>query len=253
MRIGLAQIRSVTGEVEANVAHHIRVAKAAVTAGAELVVFPELSLTNYEPEVATALPLGLDDERLRPLRDLAEETSVRLAVGAPVSTTALPAIAMIILDPERDPTVIGKGYLHEDERQWFSEWAGSSVWEGRIRVGMAICYEISVDEHLATLQAAGPDLYLASVAKTPKGMEAARRSLSDNAKRLGVPGLLVNSVGSCEGVLAGGGSCICAPDGTTVAALGPSAEGVLVFDTESGRTYTVGLWSEDDAFPSVTG
>ncbi len=50
----------------------------------------------------------------------------------------------------------------------------------------------------------GATLYVASVAKTPEGVANARATLSRTARQYRVPALMVNSVGTCEGKLAGG-------------------------------------------------
>jgi predicted amidohydrolase len=60
MRVALAQMAPTLGNVESNLRTHLKIARAARRAGADLVVFPELSLTGYllqdlVPEVA--LPL----------------------------------------------------------------------------------------------------------------------------------------------------------------------------------------------------
>lgn len=53
--LGLAQIGSVSGDVEANLARHLAVSDAAARAGVELLTFPELSLTGYEPTLVAEL------------------------------------------------------------------------------------------------------------------------------------------------------------------------------------------------------
>ena len=50
--IAAAQSTSIAGEIAGNVAHHLRFGTIAAEHGAQLLVFPELSLTGYEPSVA---------------------------------------------------------------------------------------------------------------------------------------------------------------------------------------------------------
>jgi predicted amidohydrolase len=50
--IAAAQLTSIAGEIESNVANHPRFGTIAAEHGARLVVFPELSLTGYEPGIA---------------------------------------------------------------------------------------------------------------------------------------------------------------------------------------------------------
>jgi predicted amidohydrolase len=70
MRIALAQIAPTLGNVEANLGLHGKAAAKARAAGADLIVFPELSLTGYVlkdlvPEVALSLKHSPEVQELR--------------------------------------------------------------------------------------------------------------------------------------------------------------------------------------------
>src|SRR5213594_3040238 len=66
LRIALAQVEPVLGDLAANVRMHLRWAKEAAQRGSDLVLFPELSLTGYL------------------LQDLVSEVSVRLDSPSPI-------------------------------------------------------------------------------------------------------------------------------------------------------------------------
>jgi predicted amidohydrolase len=70
MRIAAAQIECRPGDIEANLALHLEAIEAARAGGAELVVFPELSLTDYlsDPD-ASALARSQDAQELRRLAE----------------------------------------------------------------------------------------------------------------------------------------------------------------------------------------
>ena len=55
MKIALVQARPVKGDIEANIAAHKRLIGLAVLNGADMIIFPELSITGYEPELANEL------------------------------------------------------------------------------------------------------------------------------------------------------------------------------------------------------
>lgn len=72
-RIALAQISSVLGDVERNVARHIEWTERAIERGADAIVFPELSLTGYTLrdlnfEIAVGGESGWKKHRLRCVR-----------------------------------------------------------------------------------------------------------------------------------------------------------------------------------------
>ena len=50
LRIALAQMNSTVGDLEGNVAKILHSVRKARTAGADIVVFPELAITGYPPE-----------------------------------------------------------------------------------------------------------------------------------------------------------------------------------------------------------
>ena len=50
MKICVAQTRPIKGDIQSNIDHHKRLIDLAVSNGADTVIFPELSLTGYEPE-----------------------------------------------------------------------------------------------------------------------------------------------------------------------------------------------------------
>ena len=242
MKVALAQVRSETGAVERNVGRHLAALHQLDPGEADLVVFPELSLSNYDPDVAAASAVGPDDDRVAPLRRFADEAGVAVAVGAPLASEGKPQIALLVFVPGRAPVVVGKRHLHGDEVPFFSPAdAGPSVLALAVPVGVAICYEVSVAAHADALVEAGAAVYLASVAKTPGGVAAARAALSATATRHGVPALMVNSVGTCEGKRSGGGSLVLDRAGRLVGQLGDAEEAFLVYDTEDGTTSAASI------------
>ena len=85
----------------------------------------------------------------------------------------------------------------------------------------------------APVLAGGATLYLASVAKTPNGVAEPCVTLCGTARKHGVPAVMVNSVGTCEGRTAGGCSMAIDPSGRLLVQLGDSDEGLLIYDTEA--------------------
>jgi hypothetical protein len=105
--IAAAQTIPIRGDVDANVERHLRLVHIAAAERAQVLVFPELSLTGYELDLAADLAFSPRDLRLTPLVEAAAASSVTLIVGAPVRmgsrwrcapTRAVPPI------PRRQPT-----------------------------------------------------------------------------------------------------------------------------------------------------
>lgn len=240
MRIALAQVGAIPGDIEGNVPIHEALARLAGTHGADLVVFPELSLTGYEPLRAAELATGPGDVRLRPLQRFCDLGDVAIGVGLPVGSEVGVHIAMLLLRPHRPVVTILKHYLHADEEPYFRPGDGSvPVAFGATRVAFAICYELSVPRHARRAAEAGAGLYLASVAKVADGAERAHASLAGIARRYRMPVLMVNAVGPCDGKMAGGRSATWASDGSLLGELGAADEGLLLFDTLTLATSVV--------------
>src|SRR4051812_44734227 len=98
--IAVAQTCPVMGDVQANLDEHLSLARLAATEGAEVVVFPELSLTGYELALAHALAFSEGDPRLASLLDLAASQGTTLVVGAPVRVGSFFHIGAFILFPD---------------------------------------------------------------------------------------------------------------------------------------------------------
>src|SRR5688572_25585537 len=79
LRVAVAQIEPVLGDLKANVSLHAEWTRRALRRGADLVVFPELSLTGYllqDLVAEVALPLADIPTRLRPLLGLSRRIAI---------------------------------------------------------------------------------------------------------------------------------------------------------------------------------
>lgn len=246
MKIALAQIASVDADIEANIAHHLAALRHLHAGDADLVIFPELSLTNYAPAIAGAAAIAPDDPRLAPLDDAAGALNASICVGAPLETGGKPSISAILIAPGQPRRVVHKAFLHDDEIPLFAPGVERASLLAP-RVALAICYDISVDAHIEQAAAEGMEIYLASVAKTVAGIAAARERLRLKAREYGVPVLVVNSVGSCEGKQAGGGSMAIGGDGSLIGMLDDREQALLIYDSAQGLTRRLRL---DDLPPA---
>ena len=240
MKIGLAQIKSVKGDISHNLEHHLALLNQLSPGDADLVLFPELSLTNYDPDIAASVALHPDDVRLKPLQAFADKAATAIGVGVPTRTQEKPRISTIVFWPGAPKTVIHKSYLHADEVPYFAaKQAPATVLEVGKRVAIAICYEISVDDHYASAAHQGMEVLLATVAKTAGGMDQARQRLSAKARQFNIPILVANSVGTCEGKVAGGNSMVIRADGTVACALNSDEEAMLLYDVKEERGWAL--------------
>lgn len=234
MNICLAQIQPITGDIAQNIKRHQQFVDKAIAHHADLILFPELSLTGYEPTLAQELALAPDDARLAVFQAQAEAGGITICVGVPTRGEPLPGISLLIFRPQQPRSLYTKQFLHADELPFFT--AGPAT-VGRIglqnEAALAICYEISVPEHAQAAASSGAKIYLASVAKYARGMGEAYGRLATIAQTHQMTTLLVNCVGLADGEMCAGGTAVWQPNGQRLAQLDDHSEGLLIFDTKT--------------------
>ncbi len=234
MRIAVAQTRPVKGDVPQNIDAHIRFIELAGAAGAAMIVFPELSITGYEPGLASRLATTVDDVRLDVFETLSEQYSMTVCIGIPSLETAGVRITELIFEPGEPRKAYSKRWLHADEEPFFIR-GDEAVFLAGKRIALAICYELSVPAHPEEAWRHGAQIYLVSAAKTKSGMERASATLAEIARRFSMTVFVSNCIGPCDDFKCGGGSAVWNNSGALVAQLAEAEEGILVFDTETGE------------------
>jgi predicted amidohydrolase len=231
MKLCAAQTRPVKGDIPANIERHLALIELA--RGADIILFPELSLTGYEPTLAKELAIEPDDRRLDDFQAISDSSAVTLGVGAPTRSTSGTRISMFLFQPHQSRLIYSKRYLHPDEEPFFI--AGQQIITLNVMqavIAPAICYELSVPEHSENAAQSGASVYMASVAKTAKGLDAAIPTLAGIARRYSMTVLMANSVGECDGCECAGKTSIW-NKALLVGQLNDRDEGFLMIDTDT--------------------
>lgn len=232
MKIALAQADPLIGGVEENIKNHISLIDRVLAYHVDWIIFPELSLTGYVPELAEKLATSVGDARFDVFQGISDDSGISIAVGMPLRNDGGLNIALLCFQRGEPRSAFAKRYLHEDEEPWFG--CGSAPFQlltDNPRIALAICYEISVDAHLAEVQSSSAEIYIASVVKSSAGTSKAHQRLSSIAKSLSVPALMVNSIGQEDGATSGGRSAAWNRNGELIGELASDKQGVLVVDT----------------------
>src|SRR5438093_8392330 len=109
--IAAAQTIPIRGDVDANLERHIRLVRAAAAQHARVLVFPELSLTGYELDLADDLAFSESDPRLTPLIEVASSYGMALIVGAPARIGPQLFIGAFIISLGRSVELYTKHHL----------------------------------------------------------------------------------------------------------------------------------------------
>jgi NAD+ synthase (glutamine-hydrolysing) len=224
LRIALAQLNLLVGDIEGNAGRIINAAnRAREEQQADLIVFPELTLTGYPPEdlllrleLATRVEAAIDTL----CRSISGITAV---VGYPKHREdGLYNSAGVIRDgqiiAEYDKTLL-PNYSVFDEKRYFEPGDDACVVDvDGLRIGITICEDIWYREPAERAREAGADI-LVNLNASPfhKGKSVEREELvTRRARENGLPIVYVNLVGAQDELVFDGGSFVVNAEGKVV-------------------------------------
>ena len=224
MRIALAQINLLVGDVEGNAERVIAAAsKARDQQQADLIVFPELTLTGYPPEDLLLRPELIERVQRASARLCTELDGIAAIVGYPrQGDDGLYNSAGVFADgeiiAEYDKRLL-PNYSVFDEKRYFSSGGEACVVElCGVRIGITICEDIWYNDPAQQAAAAGAELLVnlnASPFHTGKPVER-EELLSRRARDNGLPIIYVNLVGGQDELVFDGGSFVVNAEGHVV-------------------------------------
>lgn len=234
MRICVAQTRPVKGDIKNNIDSHKKLIDLAVLSKADIIIFPELSITGYEPELSKELATNKEDNRFDDFQHISNTKQITIGIGVPIKSGTGICISMVIFQPNKARQTYSKQYLHPDEEKFFVSGKNSTGLIGqKSNIALAICYELSVPEHSENAYKSGAGVYIASVVKTVNKIDLALHNLSEIANKYSMTVLMSNCVGQSNGNQCAGKSSIWSSKGLLLSQLDDTNEGILIIDTET--------------------
>lgn len=237
MKICVVQTHPVKGDVASNIQNHLRFIRTAISKNARLIMFPELSLTGYEPELAKDLATNAEDERLNVFQDMSNANNIIIAVGIPTLEVETIRISMIIFQPNQARLTYSKQYLYPTEVGYFlpgHRQVYLDLGEGNI-AAPAICYELSAPAHSENAQRNNANIYMASVLNSLSGVDNDIEKLSQIARKYKMTTFMANYVGQSGGYQCAGKTSVWNDQGELIGQLNGKDEGLLMFDTATGE------------------
>ncbi|WP_295430953.1 NAD+ synthase [uncultured Thiodictyon sp.] len=238
-RIQIAQLNLLVGDVAGNAGRVITAAHQARAAGADLVVFPELTLTGYPPEDLLLRPELIARVESALARVCAEVRGITLVLGYPRATAdGLFNMAGVI----RDGVLVAEyakqelpNYSVFDEKRYFQPGRAALVLEHRgLRLGLSVCEDIWQDGPTAAAAAAGAQV-LINLNASPfhAGKRAEREDLvARRALDHGLTILYANLVGGQDELVFDGGSFVVDREGRVRARAAQFREQALLVDLD---------------------
>ncbi len=234
MRIAIAQLNPIVGDIEGNAQRILEAAQTAFNQGAELLLTPELSLCGYPPR-DLLLNLGFVEKMSRQLQLLSQQLPEKLAVlvgfveknpSATVRGEKPLFNSIALLKSQEIKQIFTKRLLPTydvfDEDRYFASGKESQyfqITENNVKIGVTICEDVWNDEQfwgqrqyavnpIADLASLGVDLIVnLSASPYSVGKQKLRESLlSHSATRYNLPIVYVNQVGGNDDLIFDGDS-----------------------------------------------
>lgn len=245
IRIGLAQMNSVVGDLKGNADKIIGLASVAQSQGADIVSFPELAVTGYPPEDLLFKAQFVDDNLGQLKRIAAYIGDIVCVVGfADRKANALYNAAAVIHNAGI------KGIYHKaflpnygvfDEERYFSRGAAFPVFGmGRTLMGVNICEDIWHLEGPAGIQAYKGAHLIVNINASPfhmgKGL-LRENILRQQAKKYKVFISYTNLVGGQDELVFDGSSMVIDDKGRVIARAQAFKEQLLMVGIEVARSF----------------
>ncbi len=230
MRIALAQLDLLIGDIDAAARSLSQAAEAAREQGADLLIAPELAMIGGYPPRDLLDRRWLVEAQWRALEALARGLPLPALIGCvePLADGPDPRLAnaLAVCEGGRIRMVYHKRLLPIydvfDERRYFRPGTASQVVTiAGARVGLTVCEDIWNEAGFAygvdpVAELVGRCDLMVNISASPYhvGKPLARQQLvAAVARRVGAPTAYCNQVGAHDELLFDGGSCMIAPDG----------------------------------------
>jgi NAD+ synthase (glutamine-hydrolysing) len=274
MKIGLAQINTTIGDFSGNEAKIRAAYQAAVSAGAELVVFPELATCGYPPRDLLSKPHFVDANLELLTRLSLDVGDVGMVIGyvdraepgpgRPL-TNSVALLHQGEIKARRHKSLLPTYDVFDEDRYFQPAESNAAVQFGDLKLGLTICEDLWNDEEFwrdqqrypndpgQTLEEQGMDLMI-NVSASPwqVGKHGLRESmLGTYARNSGTPLVYCNLVGGNDELVFDGTSLGFNAQGDVIGRGTSFSEDLLIVDLDSTATAPVSITDDELVYQAL--
>ena len=253
LRLALAQYDFPVGALARNTDTILGLIERAKTAGADIILFPELALSGYPPEDLLLRPSFLADCEAALAGIAAKVRGITVVLPSPRAIGSVVFNSANVLRDGRIEAVYHKqelpNYAVFDERRYFAPDRDACTFTvNGVSVGVIICEDVWFAEPIAQCTAAGARLVLVPNASPFEHGKTAQRDalLDQRVRETGTAIAYLNAVGGQDEVVFDGSSVLADADGRIHANAECFADHLLLadFDAAAG-TFRKVDWSDE--------
>ena len=257
MKIALGQINPTVGDFTGNSRKIIDFAQRAKSAGADLIVFPELSVCGYPAKDMVERPAFVqrNQETVQAIAEATQGISVICGFVTPAKAETGKSVmnsAALLADGKiqflQSKMLLPTYDVFDEQRNFAPAEKQELIRFGDRNVALTICEDAWNDKHfwprrlysvdpVETLLRAGGDFVL-NISASPfqiGKLQTREDMLATIARTDNVPVLLVNQVGGNDSIVFDGSSLVVAPSGEIVARAKSFEEDLIYYDTVAGK------------------
>jgi len=160
--LAVGQFQCVVGDKDANLSKIDRLTREAVRLDVQLICFPEMALTGFDPERLAEVAEAIPGPAVERLRDIARGNSLYLIAGLPEVNPATGQLynCCVLLDLQGNLVAhYRKRCLYLGEKQAFEPGRENALPDfGPCRLGLTICYDYVFGQYIRQLVDAGAEL-----------------------------------------------------------------------------------------------
>jgi NAD+ synthase (glutamine-hydrolysing) len=248
--VALAQINPLVGDINSNVQKIAAAIDKAKQSGAQLVIFPELTITGHPPKDLLLRPDFIDKNMQKFIEVVNATKGISCIFGFVNKVNQNIYNAVAYVKDQKILAIYNKAHLLQKERKYFVEGAFSDIVIENKRVGIVFGKdELAIQQYVAK----GVDFIAIVDASAYTINKQAEQQIISLAKKYSTPLVYCNQAGAQAGAIFDGASCAVDKSGIVIGRARKFSEDILLCDiTKQGTLFSPLPNQLDDVYAALT-